>query len=184
MSDTEPDNPANRGPTPKDNGAGNGAGNGADTDMVSVQTYAQYVRDFSFENPGAPEFFEDGEEDGTIDLHIGVDTEKFEGDIYEVGLLIRAEASRGDKTQFLVDLTYCGMFKLVNVPEDQTEEILRVNCAALLFPFARHIVADATRSGGYPPLLLNLVDFGSLYRKYHDDDGALVGEAAGEDQAG
>ncbi|MEE8516873.1 MAG: protein-export chaperone SecB [Alphaproteobacteria bacterium] len=182
MSDTESDNPANRGPAPKDNGAGNGAD--TDTDMVSVQTYAQYVRDFSFENPGAPEFFENGEEEGTIDMHIGVDTEKIDGGVYEVGLLIRAEAGRGDKTQFLVELTYCGMFKLVNVPEDQTEEILRVNCANLLFPFARHIIADATRNGGYPPLLLNLIDFGALYRKYHDDDGELAGEAAAEDQAG
>lgn len=174
MSDTEPDN--------KTNGSTQANGNGADTDMVTVQTYAQYVRDFSFENPGAPEFFENGEEDGTIDMHIGVDTEKLEGGIYEVGLLIRAEAAHGDKTQFLVELTYCGMFKLVNVPEDQTEEILRVQCASLLFPFARHIIADATRSGGYPPLLLNLVDFGTLYRKYHDEEGALEDEAAEEDQ--
>lgn len=172
----------------KTNGGPKANGNGADTDMISVQTFAQYVRDFSFENPGAPEFFEDGEEDGTIDMHIGVDTEKLDGDIYELSMLIRAEAGRADKTQFLVDLTYCGLFQLSNVPEDHIEEILRVQCAGLLFPFARHIVADATRNGGYPPLLLNMVDFGSLYRKYTseggEDDGEDVGEAAEEDQAG
>lgn len=180
MSDTEPDNPAEGGPPPKDNGAGNGA----DTDMVSVQTYAQYVRDFSFENPGAPEFIESGEEIGLIDMHIGVDTEKFDDNSYEVGLLIRADASRGDKTQFLVELTYCGMFNLVNIPEDQTEEILRVQCATLLFPFARQIIAEATRNGGYPPLLLNLIDFGALYRKYHSEEGESVDETADENQVG
>lgn len=174
------DNPSNN----KANGGSQANGNGADSEMFTVQTYAQFVRDFSFENPGAPDFIDEGSEDCTVDLQIGVDTDKYEDGIHEVSMIIRAEAAQGDKTQYLIELTYCGMFNLVNVPEDQIEEILRVQCANLLFPFARQIIADAARSGGYPPLLLNLIDFGVLYRKYHTEEGALEGEAAGEDQAG
>ncbi len=134
---------------------------------VSIHTAAQYIKDLSFENPNAPHVLDSDAQDApALDMDIGVDTEKVGEDTYEVALSIRAAAMSGRKTIFLVDLTYCGLFSLDNVPEDQVAPILRIHCPMLLFPFARHIVADATRNGGYPPLLINLVDFAQLYQQH------------------
>ncbi|MEE8223445.1 MAG: protein-export chaperone SecB [Alphaproteobacteria bacterium] len=132
---------------------------------VSVNTLAQYVKDLSFENPNAPKTLNDEQDAPAVDMDIRVDTEKVGKDTYEVALIMRATAVSAEKTLFLVDLTYCGLFSLSNVPQDQIAPILRIHCPMLLFPFARNIVADATRNGGYPPLLINLIDFAQLYQQ-------------------
>ena len=171
MSDTPPEDQPKPGPAPAEAQAEKtDAGGPAGMGEVSVHTVAQYIKDLSFENPNAPHILNTDEEDvPAVDMDISVDTEKVGKDTYEVALIMRAVAVRGGKTIFLVDLTYCGLFSLSNVPQDQVAPILRIHCAMLLFPFARHIVADATRNGGYPPLRINLVDFAQLYHQHRDD---------------
>ncbi len=132
---------------------------------IVIQTLAQYVKDLSFENPNGATIAREEHEAPEVEMNITVTTENIAEDSYEVTLNIHAEAVTEGRTLFIVELAYCGLFKLVNIPAERVETVLRVHCPTLLFPFARHIVADATRHGGYPPLLINFIDFGSIYQK-------------------
>lgn len=126
----------------------------------------QFTKDLSFEVPGAPEIFATLREQPRIDLALDVQARPVqEGqNIYEVSLVIRADAKAGDGTQcFIAELTYCGIFT-VGVPQEQLEPVLLVECPRLLFPFARNILADVTREGGFPPVLLNPIDFVQLWQ--------------------
>jgi preprotein translocase subunit SecB len=87
-----------------------------------------------------------------------------EAERYEVTLQLHAEAKVGDQIAFVVELTYGGVFGLINVAQDSLQPLLLIECPRLLFPFARRVVADATRDGGFPPLLIDPIDFVSLYR--------------------
>jgi preprotein translocase subunit SecB len=82
-----------------------------------------------------------------------------------VTLSLRVQATVGEKTMFLVEASYCGLFALVNIPAENHAAILHIHCPSLLFPFARQIVADAVRDGGFPPLYLNMVDFAAIYQQ-------------------
>ena len=147
-------------PSPGNGDAGVGPPSG-----IVIQTLAQYVKDLSFENPNGATIAREEHEAPEVEMNISVATENIAEDSYEVTLNIHAEAVTEGRTLFMVELTYCGLFKLVNIPAERVETVLRVHCPTLLFPFARHIVADATRHGGYPPLLINSIDFGSLYQQ-------------------
>ena len=132
---------------------------------VVVQTLAQYVKDLSFENPNGATIAREEHEAPEVEMNISVATENIAEDSYEVALIMHAEAVTEGRTLFMVELTYCGLFNLINVPAERVDLVLKVHCPTLLFPFARHIVADATRHGGYPPLLINSIDFGSIYQQ-------------------
>ncbi len=147
-------------PSPGNGGAGVDPPSG-----IVIQTLAQYVKDLSFENPNGATIAREEHEAPEVEMNITVATENIAEDSYEVTLNIHAEAVTEGRTLFMVELTYCGLFKLVNIPAERVETVLRVHCPTLLFPFARHIVADATRHGGYPPLLINFIDFGSIYQQ-------------------
>jgi preprotein translocase subunit SecB len=147
-------------PSPGNGDAGVGSPSG-----IVIQTLAQYVKDLSFENPNGATIAREEHEAPEVEMNISVATENIAEDSYEVTLNIHAEAVTEGRTLFMVELTYCGLFKLVNIPAERVETVLRVHCPTLLFPFARHIVADATRHGGYPPLLINFIDFGSIYQQ-------------------
>ena len=124
----------------------------------------QYVKDLSFENPRAPQsLINSPDSPPRIDLNIDINVEKFQDNMYETILKISARANSDRGTMFLVDLLYAGVFELVNIPEDRVEGILFVDCPFVLYPFARRVVADVTRDGGFPPLMLEPVDFQSLY---------------------
>jgi preprotein translocase subunit SecB len=127
---------------------------------------AQYVRDLSFENPNAPNSLappqNPAEAQPNVQVNVDVGARQL-GDInYEVTLTITAKASRGNDTLFMVELAYCGLFGLANVPREHVQPLLLVECPRLLFPFARAIVADATRDGGFPPLMINPIDFAQM----------------------
>lgn len=128
---------------------------------ISIQ--AQYVRDMSFENVAVQSG--DGRLDAKPDIQVGVnlDAKKRNDDQYEVILKVNATAKSNDAVMFIVELEYAGIFKVENVPEQQLHPVLLIECPRILFPFARRIVADATRDGGYPPLLLDMVDFAGIY---------------------
>ena len=92
-----------------------------------------------------------------------LDAKKRGDDQYEVVLKINATAKASEAVMFIVELEYAGVFRVENVPEQQLHPVLLIECPRILFPFARRIVADATRDGGYPPLLLDMVDFAGIY---------------------
>ena len=128
---------------------------------ISIQ--AQYVRDMSFENVAVQKG--DGRLDAKPDIQVGVnlDAKKRTDNQFEVILKVNATAKSDDTVMFIVELEYAGIFRVENVPEQQLHPVLLIECPRILFPFARRIVADATRDGGYPPLLLDMVDFAGIY---------------------
>ena len=137
------------------------AANGADT-QPQVGILAQYVKDLSFENPNAPRSFQ-MQGQPQIEINVNVQARRAGEDMFEVDLKIEASAKSEDQTSFIVDLLYGGLFGLRNVPEEALEPFLIVEGPRILFPFARRIIADATRDGGFPPLLLEPIDFAALY---------------------
>lgn len=134
--------------------------------LPHISVNAQYIKDLSFENPGAPESLAGIDYTPKIDLSLDLNIQKMEeAGYFEVEISIHAKASGKDQTLFIVDLKYAGVFHLMNIPEEQTEVLLAVHCPAILFPFARKVVADATQGGGFQPLMIDPIDFGVLYSK-------------------
>ncbi len=154
--------------------------NGGAEDAGAVQTPltigAQYIKDLSFENPLGPEALATMNEAPSIDLEINPSAQALQGDIYEVTLFIRGEAKNGETSVFIVELTYCGIITLNGMTEADIQPVLLIEGARHLFPFARAIIADVTRNGGYPPLLINPMDFASAYiEKYGLPEGFTAG---------
>lgn len=142
----------------------------------ALHTMAQYMKDFSFENPSPIESLSTPQTNSNINVNVTVDTKPVKDNAHEVTLGIRVQAIAADKTLFLVEVSYCGLFALVNIPPENSDIILRVHCPSLLFPFVRHVVAEAVRNGGFPPLYLNMVDFAAIYQQQMQPAG---GQAAG-----
>ena len=126
---------------------------------------AQYIKDLSFENPHAPGSLLQPEQP-RIDVNVNVEA-KPAGDLgYEVTLSIRADARGAERAAFLLELEYAGLFDLTRIPEAQRHAVCLIEAPRLLFPFARQIAAEATRAGGFPPMYLDPIDFGALYRNH------------------
>ena len=152
--------------------------NGEDT-SPQVGILAQYVKDLSFENPNAPMSFQAGAPQPQIEIGINVNARKVGEDVFEVELKINAEARTEDATAFVVELVYAGLFGMRNVPDEALEPFLVVEAPRLIFPFARRIVADCTRDGGFPPLLLEPIDFAALYTAQREANGGELDVFAG-----
>ena len=135
--------------------------NGAD-DQPQIGLIAQYVKDLSFENPNAPAVYS-WQSQPNIDVQFNIASEKAADDVHEVALKITAKAVSDQGTAFAVELVYAGLFGLRNIPDEQTQPFLYAEAPRLMFPFARRVLADAVQDGGFPPLLLDPLDFGSLY---------------------
>ena len=137
-------------------------------DMPHISVNAQYIKDFSFENPNAPKSLTKMDSTPQIDLALDLKVNKVadEGEgFYEVEIIINAKAQNDNLTLFVVDIVYAGVFHLINIPDEQKDMILAVHCPALIFPYARKIVADVTQDGGFQPLMIDPIDFGVLYAK-------------------
>ncbi|MCD8571642.1 MAG: protein-export chaperone SecB [Alphaproteobacteria bacterium] len=134
---------------------------------LPIAIHAQYVKDLSFENPNTPESLRGGKNMPVMDVNIGMDARKIPDDkmpfLYEVVLNVRAEAKREDKVVFIAELQYGVTVSLNDLPEDNHHPVLLIEIPRLAFPYARQILSDVTVQGGYPPLLLNPVDFQALY---------------------
>ena len=140
--------------------------NEQDTETPHIAVQVQYLKDFSFENPNAPAILTNIDKAPKIDLALDLRVQKLEEkEHYEVELSITAKALIDGKTMFVVDLKYAGIFHLINIPQEQIEMLLAVHCPAIIFPYARKIIADATQDGGFQPLMIDPVDFGILYSK-------------------
>jgi preprotein translocase subunit SecB len=145
-----------------DTAAGDGPKpNGADT-LPAVGIITQYVKDLSVENPSAPDVFQ-WPEPPQIDVQFGIAAEPVQPDVHEVTLKLTLTATSQRGKVYLVDLAYCGLVGMRNVPEDQAHAFLYAEAPRLLFPFARRVVADAVRDAGFPPLMVDPVDFNGLY---------------------
>jgi preprotein translocase subunit SecB len=154
----------------------NGAPNGQP--LPPIQLNIQYTKDLSFEVPGAPEIFVTLKEQPRVDLALDVQARPVPTgtNVYEVSLQIRADAKVGDTACFIAELAYCGVFT-INVPQEHLEPVLLVECPRLLFPFARNILADITRDGGFPPVLLAPIDFVALWQSRRGPNAQPVGTA-------
>lgn len=125
---------------------------------------SQYVKDLSFENPGAPESLVQTGIQPEIKINVEVQARTLQDSIYEVTLHLTADGKSADTQLFMMDLLYGGVFTITGVPQESLQLILLVECPRMLFPFARRVMADASRDGGFPPLMLSPIDFLALFR--------------------
>ena len=130
----------------------------------SLSILTQYIKDFSFENPNSPNSLLPKEKQPEISININVNANPLAETDFEVVLKIDAKAGQGKDMMFNCELSYAGIFRLTNIPEESKHAAVLIECPRLLFPFARHIVSDATRNGGFPPLMIDPVDFARLYQ--------------------
>ena len=148
----------------------------------------QYVKDLSFEVPGAPQIFSQLKAQPQVSINLDVQARRVqEGQsVFEVAIIIRAEAhdtsaqANGQAaapapTVFVAELTYAGVFTLNGLPDNAIEPVLLVECPRILFPFARNILSDVTRDGGFPPVLLQPIDFVALWQSRRAQPGAPAG---------
>jgi preprotein translocase subunit SecB len=148
MADQEPTN------------EGNGSGGPGDDPQVSV--LAQYIKDLSVENPSAPQVFQ-WQVQPSVDVQFNINVEKLADDVHEIVLKMEVSARSENGVHFVIDLSYGGLFGLRNIPEEALPPFLLIEAPRLIFPFARQIVADAVANTGFPPLLLDPIDFAGAY---------------------
>jgi len=139
---------------------GNGSGDTGSEPQVSI--LAQYIKDLSVENPSSPQVFQ-WQVQPTLDVQFNINVEKLADDVHEVALKIDVSARSDNGVHFVVELSYGGLFGLRNVPEEALPPFLLAEAPRLLFPFARQIIADAVTNTGFPPLLLDPIDFTAAY---------------------
>jgi len=126
---------------------------------------AQYIKDLSFEAPKGPFGFGQLKEAPKMDVNVDLEGKKLGDDVYELVIKVSVAAKAPEETMFVTELTYSGIFQLQNVSEDRLQPMLFIDCPFILFPFARRVIADITRDGGFPPLMLEPIDFHALYVK-------------------
>ena len=135
--------------------------------MPQIGVLAQYVKDLSFENPNAPRSMAPSGQQPTINIQVNVDAAPISGSQtdFEVKLRLEGKAESESLLLFSFELIFAGVFRIQNVPAESMHAVVLIECPRLLFPFAREIVATAVRNGGFPPLLLDPIDFVALYRQ-------------------
>lgn len=157
-------------------------GNGEDT-APAAGIISQYVKDLSVENPSAPQSFT-WQEAPQIDVQFNIAARAIEGEVHEVELKITCASKSEQGTAFVVDLSYAGLVGMRNLEEQQAHAFLFAEAPRILFPFARRVVADAVRDAGFPPFLLEPIDFNGLYvqqlqAQAQQQADAVQGEPAG-----
>jgi preprotein translocase subunit SecB len=149
--------------TNAENGAAPAAAADAKT-VPALNVIAQYVKDLSVENPNAPASLQTQAKSPDISVNVNVNAKPMAEKDFEVSLSLTAKATGGETLLFSIELDYCGIFRIVNVPKENTLPMVMIECPRLLFPFARQILADVSRQAGFPPLYIDPVDFAALYR--------------------
>jgi preprotein translocase subunit SecB len=139
-----------------------------------VRVLAQYIKDLSFESPNVHKLLEGPGEAPNLRVEVNVNASKVVNTTFESVINFKAEATNKLGTIYDLELSYAGMFQIENLPEAALEPFLLIECPALLFPFARRLVADLTREGGFPPLLLDPINFANLFAKRQQERGAQV----------
>ncbi len=152
-------------PTKDQSNGGQTAAEGAPTAAPVFTTLTQYVKDFSFENPNAPSSLSAQSEPPQISLNVNVGGQGLSETEVESTLILEGKAETPDGVLFRFELTYCGVFRIMNIPQEQMHPLVMIECPRMLFPFARQIIAEAVRQGGFPPLYIDPVDFVALYQQ-------------------
>jgi preprotein translocase subunit SecB len=129
----------------------------------AIRILAQYIRDLSFENPRAPESLRAGSAQPQIELGVQLNAQGRDGGVFEVEMKLTAGARREGEAVFQIELVYAGLFQVVGVEQEDLEQVLMIECPRYLFPFARRMVADLSAEGGFPPLMLEPIDFAAIY---------------------
>jgi len=154
--------------------AGAGAPEGQAAEPPGIRILAQFVRDFSFENPRAPDALRTASAaQPQIDLGVEMNARGRDDGLFEVDLKLSARASRDDGPLFVVELLYGGVFQITGVGAEDIEPVLLIECPRFLFPFARRIIADVTAEGGYPPFMLDPIDFAGVYAARKSQEGEV-----------
>lgn len=157
------------------------AGAGQEEDNAPrLVTVAQYIKDLSFESPHAPHSLTVQDQAPNIEVSVDVQAQRLDEHQFEVELHVTAGAKRGDDTVFIAEVVYAGVFGLFNMDDDTTRAVCLIECPRLLFPFARRIIADSTRDGGFPPLMLEPIDFAALYREQAEQQALAEATPQGE----
>jgi preprotein translocase subunit SecB len=144
-------------------------GNGT---QPTLNVLAQYVKDLSFESPGAPNSLRGRDKAPGIAINVNVNANPLSDKQYDVLLTLSAKASFDKDVLFNVELVYGGVFNISGFPQEHMLPLLFIECPRLLFPFARHVIADATRNGGFPPLMLDPIDFAQMFQQKIAEDQA------------
>ena len=149
-------------------------GNGANAENRApmLNAMVQYTKDFSFENPNAPRSLGPQSKPPNISIQVNVNARQVADADFEVELMLEGAAGEGAETLFKFELNYAGLFRLANISPNETQPIIMIECPRLLFPFARQIIAESVRSGGFPPLYIDPIDFAGLYRQRLEQMGA------------
>ncbi|MFZ5732845.1 MAG: protein-export chaperone SecB [Pseudomonadota bacterium] len=143
----------------------NGNGTPQEDAPPQLNVLAQYTKDLSFENPNAPASLGQQQQQPAINIQINVGANALAENDFEVVLSIEGKAESAGTVMFSFELAYAGVFRIQNVPKENLHPLVMIECPRLLFPFAREIIATSVRDGGFPPLMLDPVDFVSLYRQ-------------------
>ena len=147
---------------------------------AQLNVLAQYIKDLSFENPNAPTSLQQQGQPPQINIQINVSANNLSEQEFEVTLSVEGKAETAGKVMFSFELAYAGVFRIVNVPKENLHPLVMIECPRLLFPFAREIIATAVRDGGFPPLMLDPVDFVGLYRQNMERQMAAQGGQTGQ----
>jgi preprotein translocase subunit SecB len=156
-------------------------GNGSDAALdtaPAINAMVQYTKDFSFENPNAPRSLGPQQTAPNISIQVNVNARQVADTEFEVNILLEGSAVADADLLFKFELDYAGLFRLRNISPNDMHPIVMIECPRLLFPFARQIVADAVRSGGFPPLYVDPIDFAALYRRRLEEVAAAAGASA------
>ena len=160
----------------------NSGGNGADDSQPQVSILAQYVKDLSVENPSAPQVYS-WQVQPSLDVQFNLSVNAAPEGAHEVSLKFDISARSDNGVHFVIDLSYAGLFSIRNVPEEALPPFLLIEAPRLLFPFARQIIAEAIANTGFPPLMLDPIDFASAYMAQLEA-AQQQGIAGGSEQAG
>lgn len=140
---------------------------------MQIGVSAQYIKDLSFESPNVPQIFQPTTIAPELNLGVNVNTRPLAENTYEVVLLLKLEAKLELKTAFITELAYGGVFNLPAMPEEQLRMFLLVECPRILFPFARQVLANAVREGGFPHIMIHPIDFMALFQANKNSVGAM-----------
>lgn len=156
--------------SPEDKKNGGGAGEpaapapaGGPQLQAQLNVLGQYIKDLSFESPAAPKALQSPPQNPQLQVSVNVGAARQSAEDYEVTLNIEAHARSEAGVIYNIEVAYGGVFRLRNMPENMIQPVLLIDCPTLLFPFLRRLVADVTRDGGFPPLMLDPIDFRGLY---------------------
>ncbi len=145
--------------------AAEGAAGDQEAEAAQFGVLVQFIKDLSFESPNAPMSLQSPGENPRLEVNVNVQVLDHSDGIYEVDLMTEAKAQSDAGVIYNVELVYAGMFRAMNIPDEYLIPVLFVDAPTILFPYLRRVVSDITRDGGFQPLMLDPIDFGTLYQQ-------------------